>query len=564
MKCTHCQHELPVTALFCGKCGTRVPGFDSEVKSPEANAQPSPSVAGTPPAGADEAANNATPTATPPAESNLMERSMAARAARLSAAVGGETEPSPGLATAQSIQAQQAAARIQSAKWEEQRQTLLQIQSTLVALAQAQTGLRVEVQERLKALTADVDQRLAQVNDTMQPSLRLEAQLHQLQQGVQQVGTELREWPKPPEMPQAMAWAAADRQHLDAQFQSQQQALSEHLQARLQTLDAQINGHFQSLDQQIQDLSRQVAATESSTPPPAEPPSPMPLTPAPTVPAEDVLAPLVTQLQALRDQVGELTRAAEVWTAPPTTAPETAAVAEAEAEPPAPQVDVLALFQALTQHLDTALAQHRQSLQDDWAALPAPVLECPAAAAPAAPTDQPLPIDLTELKQEFDRMDGTLVRLVTFQTEQSTQMTEWVQARLNDMSQSLEQQWRQQLQSQVEALTQSLAASQRVAMQNLIQTLSSEQQAVAQLLLQAIQEGGSTSKMQQLEPRLEKKLEALFAEPHSVEAAPAKPAADEPASSGEETPLWLWAVLGGFGVITLILGVLTTVNLMGH
>jgi actin-related protein len=132
------------------------------------------------------------------------------------------------------------------------------------------------------------------------------------------------------------------------------------------------------------------------------------------------------------------------------------------------------------------------------------------------------------------------------------------------MSQSLEQQWRQQLQSQVEALTQSLAASQRVAMQNLIQTLSSEQQAVAQLLLQAIQEGGSTSKMQQLEPRLEKKLEALFAEPHAVEAAPAKPAADEPASSGEETPLWLWAVLGGFGVITLILGVLTTVNLMGH
>jgi nitric oxide reductase activation protein len=161
-------------------------------------------------------------------------------------------------------------------------------------------------------------------------------------------------------------------------------------------------------------------------------------------------------------------------------------------------------------------------------------------------------------------MDGTLVRLVTFQTEQSAQMTEWVQARLNDMSQTLEHQWSQQLQAQVETLTQSLAASQRVAMQSLIQTLSAEQHAVARLLLQAIQEGGSTAKMQQLEPRLEKKLEAMFAEPHAVETPPAQSAKAQPASSSEETPVWLWAVLGAFGAITLTLGVLTTINLMGH
>ena len=132
MKCTRCEHELPPSALFCGKCGTPV-----------------------------------TKTVAP-------------------APVEPMTEANPGLSAAQSTQAQQAAARIQAAKREEQRLTLMQIQNTVNTVAQAQATHKQDLDARIQRLNQDADERQVDMNQLLMASRNLESRLNQIQQTVQQ------------------------------------------------------------------------------------------------------------------------------------------------------------------------------------------------------------------------------------------------------------------------------------------------------------------------------------------------------------------------------------------
>jgi len=155
MKCTRCEHELPPSALFCGKCGTPV-----------------------------------TKTVAPTPIEPLPDASV-------------------GVSAAQSAQAQQAAARIQAAKWEEQRLTLMQIQSTVNTVAQTQSSHKQDLDARIQRLSQDADERQVEMNQLLMASRNLESRLNQLQQTVQQ--TAQQPAGAPAQMPESLKLDAQDK-----------------------------------------------------------------------------------------------------------------------------------------------------------------------------------------------------------------------------------------------------------------------------------------------------------------------------------------------------------------
>lgn len=441
MKCTRCEHELPTTALFCGKCGTPV----------------TKSVA---PA----------PVESTPAEANL------------------------GLTTAHSVQAQQAAARIQAAKWEEQRLALMQIQSTINSISQAQTSQKQDLDARLQRLNQDSDERQVELNQLIMGMRNLESRLNQLSQTVQApVSVPTLEFP--------------ESFKLDPQDKS----------ALLQVLNS-LQGRLDVLSRDVHDQIRM-----------------------------GVHAPVVN--------------------------------ATASSGSEAPGIDVNLLLRALRESWDSSWQEHLLLLNERLStdvpmSLDAPtsaVDEAALAAHLSATVDASVRVALSQrsvgvgsapdlsgitqefgqIRQDLHRMASTLERVVSHQTEVSERQVQMLQRELTLRGETMQAQIQLHLQTQLESLQLAL----------LDQFDARWQQVLAQNELKS--PAPSQDRMQKLEPRLESRLEALFQ--HAPGATKDKPVSPDQASgSGQEPiPLWMWVMLGGVSTLTVVLGIVATIKLLG-
>ena len=440
MKCTRCEHELPVSALFCGKCGTPV----TKTVTP--------------------------PPVEPPPEANV------------------------GLSTAHSVQAQQAAARIQAAKWEEQRLALMQIQSTINSLSQSHASHKQDMESRLQRLNHDSDERQIEINQLLMGMRNLESRLNQINQTAQTaVGHAAIEFP--------------ESFKLDAQDKSM----------LLQALNS-LQGRLDGLSREIQDQIRQGGG-------------------------------------------GSIVSAV-------------ANTASGEAV----NLDVNALIRALQQSWDSSWQEHLLLLNERLStdaplALGAeasnPVDEAALAARLSATVDASIRValsqrsagsgsatDLSAITQEFGqirqdlhRMASTLERVMNHQTEVSERQVQLLQRELTERGEAMQTQIRSVLDTQLQAWQDAMTAQFDQRWQQLMDQ-------------NAIKSNAPTpDRMQKLEPRLESRLEALFH--HSPGGSKERPPI-EANPSGESIPVWLWLLLGAVSTITVVIGVVAAIKLLGH
>ncbi len=443
MKCTRCEHELPTTALFCGKCGTPV----TKTVTP-------------------------TPVEPPPADANL------------------------GLTTAHSVQAQQAAARIQAAKWEEQRLALMQIQSTINSISQAQTSQKQDLDARLQRLNQDSDERQIELNQLIMGMRNLESRLNQLSQTVQSpVSVPALEFP--------------ESFKLDPQDKS----------ALLQVLNS-LQGRIDGLSRDVQDqirLGGHVVSTTSST--------------GGEAPGLDVNV----LLRALRESWDSS------W-----------------------QEHLLLLNERLSTDVPASLGDSSSGGVDE-AALAAHLsatvdasvrvaLSQRSMGAGSAPDLSGITQEFAQIRQDLHRMASTLERVVNHQAEVSERQVQMLQQELISRGEAMQAQIQVQLQTQLESVQQAL----------LDQFDARWQQVLEQNALKSSAPTTAPDRMQKLEPRLESRLEALFQHAPGASKDKSSTPGHDDESGQDAVPMWLWVLLGGVSTVTVVLGIIAAVKLLGH
>jgi hypothetical protein len=70
--------------------------------------------------------------------------------------------------------------------------------------------------------------------------------------------------------------------------------------------------------------------------------------------------------------------------------------------------------------------------------------------------------------------------------------------------------------------------------------------------------------MQKLEPRLESRLEALFQHAPGASKDKSSTSGHDDESGQDAVPMWLWVLLGGVSTVTVVLGIIAAVKLLGH